>query len=221
MALYIAIPIVIIAIHLIAIKKEWREVKSVSKVFLIPYIFLAFSAVTGSLNIRVPHMGLLMAVMAFYTLGDLLLEFNKLFTYGGLSFAIGHILYSAFFLLDGYSMGLGLIFIGIWVFIYIFLFEPELKFARPNSTKYLIYAVFVMILGVAVGAADFGSNWFAKILAFAGTLSYAFSDALVIIRQCRDESKQEKTEDDLLIMVTYIGANILLLAGITLRCMLA
>ena len=73
-----------------------------------------------------------------------------------------------------------------------------------------------MILGIAVGATDFSGNWIAKMIAVAGTLSFAFSDALVIIRQTKDKSEKEKKDDDLLIRVTYIGANILLLSSISL-----
>ena len=78
-----------------------------------------------------------------------------------------------------------------------------------------------MILGIAVGAADFGGNWIAKMIAVAGTLSFAFSDALVIIRQTKDTGEEEKRDDDLLIMVTYIGANILLLSSISLLDVMA
>ena len=105
--------------------------------------------------------------------------------------------------------------------IYIFLFEQEIKDAKPNSTLYIVYASIVMILGIAVGAADFGGNWIAKMIAVAGTLSFAFSDALVIIRQTKDTGEEEKRDDDLLIMITYIGANILLLSSISLLDVMA
>lgn len=223
MAVYIAIAVLIIVIHLVAVKMQYRYVKSVSKVCLIPYIFLAFLVFTESFGASVPRMPLLMTALAFYTLGDLLLEFNKesLFRLGGISFSVGHILYAAYFLSMGFSLGMGILFIGIWVLVYIFLFEPQMKALKPNSTEYFVYACIVMLLGIAVGAADFGGNWMAKMIAVAGTLSYGFSDALVIIRQSRNESEKEKVDDDLLIMVTYIGANILLLASITLSVVMA
>ena len=218
MAIYVALPILIIALHLVAIKKGWRVVKSVSKVLIMPYLFLAFSAFTGSKGIYVPCSGLLAATVVLYTIGDLLLEFDNAFLYGGISFSIGHVLYSAAFLSFGYSMGWGLIFIGLWMFIYIFLFEPVLVKARPNSTKYILYATFVAMLGISVGAADFNGAWLAKVVAVAGTLCFAFSDALVIIRQTSDQSEEERVDDDLLIMATYVGANILLFSSIALLC---
>ncbi len=218
MAVYIVIAILVIAVHLIAIEKQNRYVKTISKVFIIPYLYLAFLVFTESFGVIVAGRELLMAALAFYTLGDLLLEFDKknMFLYGGASFSVGHVLYAIFFMMHGFSLGWGVLFIGIWFFIYIFLFEDEIKDAKPNSTLYIAYASIVMILGIAVGATDFSGNWIAKMIAVAGTLSFAFSDALVIIRQTKDKSEKEKKDDDLLIMVTYIGANILLLSSISL-----
>ena len=218
MAIYIIMAILVIAVHLIAIKKRLRYVKSISKVFLIPYLYLTFLVVTESFGVIVPNRGLLMTALIFYTLGDLLLEFERDITFklGGVSFSIGHVLYAIFFMMHGFSLGVGVLFIGIWMLIYIFLFEPQLKYAKPNTTLYIAYATFVMILGIAVGSADFGGNWIAKMIAVAGTVAYGFSDALVIIRQTRDKDEEEMVNDDILIMVTYIGANILLLSSVTL-----
>ena len=223
MAIYILIAILVIAVHLIAIKKQNRYVKSISKVFIIPYLYLAFLVFTESFGLIVPNRGLFMTALLFYTLGDLLLELEKKNTFmlGGISFSIGHVLYAIFFMMRGFSLSMGVLFIGIWAFIYIFLFEQEIKDAKPNSTLYIVYASIVMILGIAVGAADFGGNWIAKMIAVAGTLSFAFSDALVIIRQTKDTGEEEKRDDDLLIMITYIGANILLLSSISLLDVMA
>ena len=224
MAIYIIMAILVIAVHLIAIKKRLRYVKSISKVFLIPYLFMTFLVLTETNGVIVPGRGLLMAALVFYTLGDLLLEFEKegMFRIGGISFSVGHILYSAFFLSHGFSFAMAVLFIGIWALIYIFLFEDKMRALRPNSTPYLIYAIIVMLLGVSVGATDFGGNWIAKMIAVAGTVSFAFSDALVIIRETDDtKNEEERVADDLLIMVTYIGANILLLSSVALVSVMA
>ncbi len=222
--IYILIPALIIAIHLLALKKRMSLVKSFTKVLIIPYIFLCFLVIIESFGRSLEFVNLLISALALYTAGDLLLEFRsgKAFIIGGLLFSLGHVLYALFFLLHGFSIPAAVLFAGIYILLYAALFSPHLKKESKDTTAYVAYAIFVMFLGVAAGSADFAGNWIAKTSAVFGALSYAFSDALVIIRQTSDKDDAKALlNDDLLIMVTYIGANILLLSSITLYTVMA
>ena len=60
----------VVIAHLAAISKGMDALKSGTKIFLIPLMFVAFNSVAAAGGIHVDNIGLLMAVLLFYTLGD-------------------------------------------------------------------------------------------------------------------------------------------------------
>ena len=207
---------VVIAVHLVAIYKGKDTLKSGTKSLLIPLMFVAFNSVAADCNIHVENIGLLMAVLIFYTAGDILLEINSdknFFFAGAVSFVIGHMLYALLFAFFGIQLEMVIMYIGIWFVGFIFLFRTVLDKREEETRYYVIYAVCVAVMGIAIGGAAFKSM-VAQIIALSGAVSFAFSDSLIVLRRRMKDDRQ----DDLLIMLTYIGANLLLLSSLLLEC---
>ncbi len=202
----------VVIAHLAAISKGMDALKSGTKIFLIPLMFVAFNSVAAAGGIHVDNIGLLMAVLLFYTLGDILLEINtnKIFFFAGaISFVIGHLLYALLFALFGIQLEMVVMYIGLWFIGFIFLFSLVLDKREEETTYYVIYAACVAVMGIAIGGAAFKSM-VAQIMALAGAVSFAFSDSMIVLRR----RKKDDREDDMLIMLTYIGANLLLLSSL-------
>lgn len=207
--------IVVIATHLIALYKGIDALKRGTKVLLIPLMFVAFNSVASASGIHVDNIGLLMAALLFYTAGDILVEVGhkKNFFYAGaLSFTIGHILYALLFALFGIALDMVVMYIGLWFLGFILLFTHVLDSREEETNYYIAYAACVAVMGVAIGGAVFNSM-VAQVVATSGAVSFAFSDSLIILRRRQAEDRQ----DDMLIMLTYIGANILLLSSLLIE----
>lgn len=206
---------VVIAVHLVAIYKGKNTLKSGTKSLLIPLMFVAFNSVAANCGIHVENIGLLMAVLIFYTAGDILLEINSdknFFFAGAVSFVMGHILYALLFALFGIRLEMVIMYIGLWFLGFIFLFRIVLDNNEEETRYYLVYVACIAVMGIAIGGAAFKSM-VAQITALSGAVSFAFSDSLIILRRRKKDDRQ----DDMLIMLTYIGANLLLLSSLLLE----
>ena len=184
-----------------------------TKAFLIPSIFLLFLYLCKVRGLEFENLYLLCLGMGFYTLGDILLEIEVkpcFFYLGALSFALGHVMNSAFFLSQGFILNHFVLYAVLWVF----LFASLLYYLRKEGSQELflvaIYISFVLIMGLGIGGSAI--SFYSKLLSLSGAFIFCFSDSLIALRRTHKNTESY----DMGIMVTYIGANLLILSGLLL-----
>lgn len=202
------------SVHILALRpgNKRQGLATVTKPFLIPSLFVTFYSFALELGVDISSIHLIFIALLFYTLGDILLEIDrKVFFYMGmLSFLLGHFTYIAFFVSLGIKVSELLVAGIIWLFGLGLGLKKVIDFKDRRSIIFILYASVIAILGTVIGGADFSGHWIAQIIAFFGAISFAFSDSLILVRMNRN------SDEDQLIMFTYVAANFLILAAILL-----
>ena len=204
-----------ITVHLVSLHFNKLLVQSISKAFLIPsmslLLFVAMKASGRSLH----YEELILLPTLFCTLGDILLELKKksiFFYIGAVSFVIGHICYSVFFLS---SFGLVHSSLVIWAIIwsvgFLLTYRKVAKYGDDETPLQFLYIFFVLFMGVSLGCSSYNGLLYAKLIGMAGAFSFAYSDLMIIMSRIKKSDKWEMT-----IMVTYILANALIFLSLFL-----
>lgn len=199
--------LVVISVHLCSIKKEQAMLNSISKIMIIPSLFLSFFLTSSALGLTLSGVEPLLCALLFYTLGDLLMELKGKFKFGALSFALGHVSYIVYFLMHGFSLPDGVLWALLWFSSFFFYFSSYVPIKRDGML--ITYAVLLLLFGSAVGASGESGFQMHKIYAFFGVVAYTFSDSLLIIQKKRGDHN-----DELMVMMTYYVANLMLLLGV-------
>ncbi len=210
MAVFVSLLILLFidtAMHLYSRAKDWTFVGDVTKIFIIPLLYL--SLIVGLervFGIAVINKKIIYAFAAFYWLGDVFMFLrsrkNIFVGLGGGSFAIGHCLLAYYLLSFGFY--LPLFFVSILVFSteYAYFWWKARKSKKP-ILQYLIYGAVVLALSVSAGSAFTGYNYLSYALGIAGVVLFGISDSKIAYNGLGIEKTSE-----VFIMVTYIGANI-------------
>lgn len=204
-----------VSVHLIALHKGWGIIQSVSKGFLIPSLTLLLLVSMAETGRTLRYQYLILLPAFFYTAGDILLEAEKrplCFYIGACSFIIGHLCYSAFFLLSfGPVRSSLVIWALVWSAAFILVYRHVSRYGHKDTSLYFLYIFFVLVLGVSLGCSSYNGVLYAKLLGMAGAFIFAVSDLMIVMRRIKDTREYEMA-----IMITYIHANVLIMLSLFL-----
>ncbi len=177
---------------------------SISKILIVPMLYLSFSSFASFVGIDLGNIECLIFALLFYTVGDLLMELDGKFKLGSASFLAGHVLYMAYFLSLGFAIQ-DAIFWGILWFSSFFLYFSSFVPVRGDRLM-TFYAAVLLLFGMIAGASGESGFYLHKIYAFFGVVAFTFSDSILVLQKRRGDEK-----DEMLVMFTYVSANVLLL----------
>lgn len=207
-------PLCTIILHLYFLYHKVAFARFFTKALLMPSLLLFFLLLFKNRNLVFENLPLLVLAYALYTFGDILLELKAkpcFFYFGVISFASGHICNSAFFLSQGIKIYDFILYAVLWCFI----FASLLYFLKKEGSEELfltaLYIFFVLIMGLGIGGSRI--SFYSKLLSLLGALIFCLSDSLIALRRTHGNTESY----DMGIMVTYIGANVLILSGLCLN----
>lgn len=204
-----------VAVHLTSLKAGWLITQSVSKAFLIPSLSLLFFVSLMKAELHLDYSTLILLPCFFYTAGDILLEFKKrswCFYLGAVSFIIGHLCYSIFFLLSfGVVHSSLVIWALVWSVCFLLVYRHVSAYGHKETPLQFLYIFFVLVMGVSLGCSGYNGALYAKLIGMAGAFVFAFSDLMIVMQRIKETEKYEMA-----IMTTYILANALILLSLFL-----
>jgi uncharacterized membrane protein YhhN len=151
--------------------------------------------------------------MIFYAIGDFCLIWKdkvKVFALGILSFVIGHVFYSFFFLKIKVHHSLIASAIAVILLIpCVLLLRRKLsKTDDPMADKMLPYGLFIMFLIASIASTFSSGHFWGSFVATAGGALFALSDSMIGIRVTGQKILPGES-----IMITYTAAQLCLVAG--------
>lgn len=184
---------------------------AVTKVFLIPTLYLGLFLASGAFARPLQNPDVVLFIAVCYWLGDVLLIFKGHFVFyiGVVAFMLGHVGYILYFRAFGFCLPALVIAIVVSAAFYAHYCLVIVKRKPALMAGFLLYGF--MILAFAVGMASFFSYGHVRssILALCGVAAFAYSDSRIAYNM----AGYRKTSD-LVIMSTYILANVLLASAI-------
>jgi uncharacterized membrane protein YhhN len=182
---------VIAAAHLVSLAAGVTWLEWTTKFLLVP------SLVVWVVVNRGPRM--VVAALTFGALGDMALQFDRLFIVGMGFFAAGHVCYVTYFLRTGRPRWYTAVFYGVaWAGLVVFLW-PSL-----GALQIPVAAYSLLLTGTAITSSGLGAR------TGIGGLLFFVSDGLIALRLAE---LPQPPMPDLWIMSTYIVAQYLLASG--------
>ncbi len=199
------------AVHLVACYRRYPKIRTVTKVLLMPLLCALYA-------VSAPQIRLLVIVaLLFGWLGDVFLLFKNsrlLMLCGICAFALGHIFYIGAMLSDHPSVHI-LIFVpvllcALWL---TFVYKKLLPYAPKSLRKPgFVYALLLSGTGLTALYLLLTTQRIPYLVAFIGGLFFMLSDTILTGQQYRRETKH----GNFYVMLTYIAAQTLLIAGFVL-----
>ena len=196
-------------IHLIAILVKKRKIQDISKVFLVPLILAVYLA--GANRIFIP----VICALFFGWLGDIFLlriETIKFFRLGLASFLLGHIFYIASMV--NYTDGINTLALLICVPVFAILGLLMFLFIKPGkemAIPVIAYETVILVMVISAIQLFFAHDSLQGALVLAGALSFLTSDSTLSLVTFR----KKPWYGDLLVMSTYIAAQLLIVLGLS------
>jgi uncharacterized membrane protein YhhN len=190
-----------------------KKYKVLTKCLLMPLLIVFYTVSAKPINVLI----ILALVMGWA--GDYFLTRSErpLFFEAGLAaFLVGHLIYS-FILLQSthflqtvpvwfYSLAV------LYVIAAAILFTQLKNGLKAFTAPFLVYCCAISLMSMLALSRMFTISSFAFWLPFAGSLLFIASDSLLAYGQFRSRMKR----GDLLVMTTYVGAQVLLVGGLML-----
>ncbi|MFA6689817.1 MAG: lysoplasmalogenase family protein [Sphaerochaetaceae bacterium] len=211
--------LVVSVVHVLTkFRKGGRQLAFITKLLLMPLLLTTFLTAVSAAGGEVPHVPLIVLALVCYTAGDILLALqddaqSRKFLAGMGSFMAGHICYMVWFLtfaqwrsLAWQAMGI----VALCAMAVLFVFCRKIAASgEPHGPGMCAYAALLGVFSVCIAASWGAGPVPGTIVALAGAACFMVSDSIIASDRIGRAVAGEAT-----IMVTYIIANILLLAGV-------
>lgn len=211
---FIALFAVVSLVHLYASGKCDKKLRAVTKVFLLPLLLGWYLT-----SVEAP-LGIVIAAVVTSWLGDVLLIFGRVgFSIGGMSFMASHICFVA-----AYCMHVDFTAVPVWLMVLaplvyiaaaLWVFRGLRGHIEPKRL-YRSMIFYLIINGTMNSFALFQLvtvPCFATAIMFAGALCFFASDSILFYARFR---KGRPFKTHFLVMLTYLVAEFLIVAGFTL-----
>lgn len=214
--------LIVVATCLVAIKLKKAPVYTLTKPFLMPLLLASYLAILPPEITRLPYQKYVIVALLCHTAGDIFLLFprNKsrhMFYLGMLSFFIGHIFYSLWFIKApvGHTKRWTITVAIICLIIEYLIYRQLMLGPRKDAPKLVPYSFGLCAVAVSIAStAGNGSPLYATAVSLAGICLFFFSDFCIMRRMVRLPLFGQMT-----VMSTYIAGQTLIIAGMLLMQM--
>lgn len=203
--------VIVTALDCILVKKKGN--RYLTKPLLMPLLLIFYLLNTRQINLFI------VLALVFSFLGDVfLLITNKknFFILGLLSFLMCHIFYTITFLQSvNYMKGIPsnvYLFLIPYLICGTFVYADLSKYLKSMKIPVIIYMGVILIMSFTALARYYYVSPISFVLPFIGSILFVVSDTLIAYRNF----KQKVTSDNILIMLSYILAQLLIIVGIIL-----
>ena len=203
--IFLLVYIILSAVHIIGEVYEKITIRYITKPMLMPILLLFYVTATTTI-----WFGIISALICG-CIGDILLMFKKeeLFTFGLLSFLIGHIAYTATFVSGATITIVG----GIAIIPYILTIAILYKFLSPGLEKMkgpvVVYMIVIMTMSYTSLLRALNLMEMMAFIVVIGTILFIVSDGIIAV----NKFKREIPHAQVLIMITYLCGQFLIVYG--------